>query len=867
MATSIGGVEIEIRGDDSNFTRTMRDVRREAGRTGQTMTREFRQAETSARALNSSMMGVRGAIAGVVSVLASGAMAKSIIDAADAFAGMRSRIALSISAADDLLTVEKQLYAQAVANRAALEPTVALYQRLRGARADLTNQQTLAITDAWSKTLIVSGASAQGAASATLQFSQAIAGGVLRAEEFNSIIESNIRFVKLLADSLGVSVGEIRNLVNDGVITTETIFKALADGTASLGDEFDKIPLTVSSAMTNVSNAFVAYIGNADQAAGTSAKLAGFINSVASDFDRLADMVIVAVATVGGAVAGLAAARVVGGLYALTVAAGSTTSAMVVLRGAMAFFGGPIGLAITAVAGAFAYMAITAEDALDKISGASQEYERLIGKVVSSQEDLKKQYVDLERLNREMAQAIEDGASAAELASSREIDAVQLRIDKNRELIAVYEEQIAAALDNAREGRDQARNDFSSAIGLRRRFDYGTNPQARQELEEATRAFQQQLAAQRATGRALDDNQKKARDFYLAWQQSEQQIASLSKRQLDRVIGAGVAGMIGDTGIVAPGGGGGATGGLTDAEKKAAADRAKKLADQQALLAGLKLEQDIRFAIAAGNKDLTDELETRAEIERRAQDLARTQLFSIDAARLQVEQDITEEKRLQAETDKRAALSKDVGDLLGELGDQAEDNFDADFSAMIAQLNSDVAFREAIANQLAAGLEQGIRTGDWGDAFKNILANATSDALSDAINNLATALSGIIASAFEGSKPGSIGSFVASIFGGGRAAGGSVAAGMRYIVGEQGPEMFVPSVPGSIVPQFEGPSSAALNGVPGIQSLSISAPFIVQGSITEEVLPRVQAMMAAQARQLPRVIDARVADSIRRNRY
>jgi tape measure domain-containing protein len=866
MATSIGGVEIEIRGDDSDFTRTMRDVRREAGRTGQTMTREFRQAETSARALNSSMMGVRGAIAGVVSVLASGAMAKSIIDAADAFAGMRSRIALSISAADDLLAVEKQLYDQAVANRAALEPTVALYQRLRGARADLTNQQTLAITDAWSKTLIVSGASAQGAASATLQFSQAIAGGVLRAEEFNSIIESNIRFVKLLADSLGVSVGEIRNLVNQGVITTETIFKALADGTASLGDEFDKIPLTVSSAMTNVSNAFVAYIGNADQAAGTSAKLAGFINSVASDFDRLADMVVVAVATVGGAVAGLAAARVVGGLYALTVAAGSTTSAMVSLRGAMAFFGGPIGLAITAVAGAFAYMAITAEDALDKISGASQEYERLIGKVVSSQEDLKKQYVDLERLNREMAQAIEDGASAAELASSREIDAVQLRIDKNKELIAVYEQQIAAALDNARAGRDQARNDFSSAIGLGRRFDYGTNPQAKQELEEATRAFQQQLAAQRATGRALDDNQKKARDFYLAWQQAEQQIASLSKRQLDRVIGAGVAGMLGESGIVTPAPGGTTTTGLTDAEKKAAADRAKKLADQLQLLSGLEREQALSIAIASGNQELVDILETRADIESRMQDLIRAGIPLTDA-RIRAENEILDIKRLQAETDKRAALSKDVGDLLGELGGQAQDNFDADFSAMIAQLNSDVAFREAIANQIAAGLEQGIRTGDWGDAFKNILANATSDALSDAINNLATALSGIIASAFEGSKPGSIGSFVASIFGGGRAAGGSVAAGMRYIVGEQGPEMFVPSVPGSIVPQFEGPSSAALNGVPGIQSLSISAPFIVQGSITEEVLPRVQAMMAAQARQLPRVIDARVADSIRRNRY
>ena len=180
----------------------------------------------------------------------------------------------------------------------------------------------------------------------------------------------------------------------------------------------------------------------------------------------------------------------------------------------------------------------------------------------------------------------------------------------------------------------------------------------------------------------------------------------------------------------------------------------------------------------------------------------------------------------------------------------------------------DAQFQQTITDQVAAGLEQGILTGDWGSVFKGILAKSTSEALSEAINDLASVLVDVIGGALKGSNfGGGIGSAIASIFGGGRAAGGSVLPGMRYLVGEQGPEMFVPSVPGSIVPKFEGPASVAQGGVPGIQSLSISAPFIVQGSITEEVLPRVQAMMAAQARELPRVIDARVSDSIRRNRY
>jgi tape measure domain-containing protein len=372
MARTVGGVQIEIRGDDAHFERTMRDVRAEAGRTGQTMTREFRGAGNEAGKLKSQIMGTTSAFVGLAAVVTSTVLAGAITRAADEFAQMRSKINLSISAADDLLAVEKQLYQQAVANRAALEPTVALYQRLRGARADLTNEQTLAITDRWSKTLVISGASAQGAAAATLQFSQAIAGGVLRAEEFNSIIENNIRFVKVLADSLGVSVGDIRNLVNEGAITTETIFKALLDNSGALEAEFTKIPLTVNSAMVNVANAFTSYIGQADQASGTSAALAGFINSVASDFKRLADIVIVAAATVGGAVAGLAAARVVGGLYALATASGTATGALVALRGALTLIAAnPVTLVITALAGAFAYMAVTSSDAEGALARAN----------------------------------------------------------------------------------------------------------------------------------------------------------------------------------------------------------------------------------------------------------------------------------------------------------------------------------------------------------------------------------------------------------------------------------------------------------------------------------------------------------------
>lgn len=784
MARVVGGVEIEIRGDDAHFERTMRDVRAEAGRTGQTMTREFRGAGNEAGKLKSQIMGTTSAFVGLAAVVTSTVLAGAITRAADEFAQMRSKINLSISAADDLLAVEKQLYQQAVANRAALEPTVALYQRLRGARADLTNEQTLAITDRWSKTLVISGASAQGAAAATLQFSQAIAGGVLRAEEFNSIIENNIRFVKVLADSLGVSVGDIRNLVNQGAITTETIFKALLDNSGALEAEFTKIPVTVNSAMVNVANAFTSYIGQADQASGTSAALAGFINSVASDFERLADIVIVAAATVGGAVAGLAAARVVGGLYALATASGTATGALVALRGALTLIAAnPVTLVITALAGAFAYMAVTSSDAEGALARANVALE-------NSRRILAETNTLVSGENNPFAQISTqaEGAAGQVAKLAGVLEELQQGLANLRE-----EGQIASLL---RLG--EARNEIASAIAdLERQRDQTIGRAANIRTEDP-------ISARSRAAENFDQSEAGKKLLEL-----RQQLGFLELTILQQSRGVGV-------------------GDLINQFRNGSPDAPAAAADTPAAITAQ--------AVATG--ELADETERLAAAQAELDDL----LDDADGvfAKVRSDRDAATEQRVDEFNLNRAQRDREAQ----KIADAAQE------------------MEDRIASSIARGLEEGIRSGDWGEALRGILATSVSDALSEAINDLAGELVNIFSTLFSGS-----GLDLGSLFGGGRAAGGTVRAGMRYMVGEQGPEMFVPSVPGMIVPRFEGPASAAANGVQGRAGITIAAPFIVQGSITEEVLPRVQAMMAAQARELPRIVDARVSDSLRRGRY
>ena len=780
MVTTVGGVQIEIRGDKSDFSRTMREVQRDANKTGQNVAREFQQADRAAQRLNTSIRSSTGAFAGLLSVASGGILAGAIIQAADAFAGMRSKINLSISAADDLLTVEKQLYQQAIANRAALEPIVSLYQRIRGSRADLSNEQTLEITDRFSKSLVISGASAQGAASATLQFSQAIAGGVLRAEEFNSIIESNVRFVKLLADNLGVSVGQIRNLVNEGAITSDVIFKAIRENGADLDAEFTKIPLTVSSALVNVRNAFTNYVGLSDQAAGTSAKLAGFINSLANDFDRLAEIVVVAAATIGGAATGLVAARFVSGLVAMSAAAGSAATAMGVLRAALAFFGGPIGLAVTAVAGAFAFLAVTSKDAGDSLMRA-KDAARLANEVLAETRGI---VSGSDSPFNQITEQANDAAS--EVASlTGVIEQLTTGLANLRE-----EGQIATAL---RLGEALAKADASIA-------------ELQQEREQAgNRAFNApnlggREGLQRNIDRALEgfDDSERGRELV----RLRQQRAALQNQLQAATQGLGVNDIINQFRNGSP--------------QVDAAEVTTQVTEQ---------------AVATG--ELADETERLAAAQERIDQFNLNRAEGQAGAAAGVQQRLDEFNLNRAERDRQVQEAQAAAD----------------------------AFRERIASTLSQGLEQGIRSGNWGEAFRGILAQSTSDALSQAINDLASELVSLFSSALGGG-----GFNLGSIFGGGRAAGGSVRAGMRYMVGEKGPEMFVPTTSGMIVPQFEGPASAAAGGVSG-RSISISAPFIVQGSITEEVLPRVQAMMAAQAEQLPRIVDARVSDSLRRGRY
>ncbi|SAQ54108.1 tail length tape measure protein [Klebsiella oxytoca] len=166
--------------------------------------------------------------------------------------------------------------------------------------------QVLDITEAISTGLKLSGANAQESSSVITQFSQALAQGVLRGEEFNSVNENGDRVIRALAAGMGVARKDLKSMADQGQLTIDKVVPALISQLGKLRSEFGELPQTVSSSTTKVENAFMQWVGGANEASGATRTLTGILDGVANNID--------AVATAAGVLVAVGAARYFGNM-------------------------------------------------------------------------------------------------------------------------------------------------------------------------------------------------------------------------------------------------------------------------------------------------------------------------------------------------------------------------------------------------------------------------------------------------------------------------------------------------------------------------------------------------------------------------
>lgn len=231
---------------------------------------------------------------------------------ADAYENLAARIRLVTGEGAAFDAAFQGVFDVATRTSSALESTGTLFARIAQAGRDIgvSNQQALALTETINQAVQVSGASAASSDAALTQLIQGLQSGVLRGEEFNSVMEQAPRLATALADGLGVPIGQLRRLAETGQLTSTTVIQALRSQSEAVAKEFGALPATVGRAITNLSTEWTRFIGITNGSTGATTVIADGINLLAGNLDNVA-----AVASRAGAV--LVAALAVQGAQAL----------------------------------------------------------------------------------------------------------------------------------------------------------------------------------------------------------------------------------------------------------------------------------------------------------------------------------------------------------------------------------------------------------------------------------------------------------------------------------------------------------------------------------------------------------------------
>lgn len=286
MVSQVGALRVTVGANINPLTADMRRAERVVAKSAGTMSR-------AVQGINKSLSGL-GSIAGVTlggAGLLAGASA--FIRVADAAKSMAAQLRLATAEYGSFSKANEDVRRIAEASRTSLTATAELYATIQRNAGELgnTQEQTARITETVNKSFAVFGATAVQAEQATRQLNQAFQSGRLSGDEFRTLMENAPRLMKLLADSLGVTTGKLREMSEAQELTSDKLVKAFSDLnlTAELDKEFEQLPVTFDQAMTQVYNSALIVFSEFDRGGQFSTSIANFVMDGTEGFKNLGE--------------------------------------------------------------------------------------------------------------------------------------------------------------------------------------------------------------------------------------------------------------------------------------------------------------------------------------------------------------------------------------------------------------------------------------------------------------------------------------------------------------------------------------------------------------------------------------------------
>lgn len=250
-------------------------------------TRRLRDGERALGNLQKTGNKVESALGRMAATLASAFAVHKIIEYADAYTSLQNKLKLVTSSTQELGYATDEVAQIAKRTGQALGATGDLYFKISQNTEKLGVSMTdvSRITETFAKTLAISGASTQGAEAAILQFGQALASGVIRGDEFNSVAENAPAALDAFARALEVPKGELRKLAAEGMLTSDILISALQEQSQVVDDLYAKTDTTIGQASTKLKNSMILFVGQLDTAVGASKSLVSSLEGISNWLD------------------------------------------------------------------------------------------------------------------------------------------------------------------------------------------------------------------------------------------------------------------------------------------------------------------------------------------------------------------------------------------------------------------------------------------------------------------------------------------------------------------------------------------------------------------------------------------------------
>ena len=247
---------------------------------------------------------------------------RELVRLVDTFTNLTNRLRIVTSSTAQLTAVTERLFQVAERTRSSFESTTELFARTALAVRDLgvSQAETLQFTESLNQAVILSGASAQEANAGIIQLSQGLASGTLRGDELRSVLEQLPAVSDVIAQSLGVTRGQLRELGQQGRITARVILDAFREARDELAQRFATTVPTLGQAFTVLGNSLTRIVGALSTSSGATEALARAIIVLANNLETVLRGAAALAITLGTVLAARAIPAVIAGINALTLA-------------------------------------------------------------------------------------------------------------------------------------------------------------------------------------------------------------------------------------------------------------------------------------------------------------------------------------------------------------------------------------------------------------------------------------------------------------------------------------------------------------------------------------------------------------------